>query len=124
MEGLLSETETLPASSAPEESPIQEEVLESSIKDLLSETSLPPLRRSVSSPSSSKKTLSRDRLKGHPFLGNSFILREELGRQSRLDRPWTGVRKQAFGLIGFLNRQQSPSPAGSDELSTYSTRRT
>lgn len=42
MEGLLSETETLPASSSPEESPIQEEVTESSIKELLSETSLPP----------------------------------------------------------------------------------
>lgn len=42
MEGLLSETETLPASFAPEDAPIQEEVLERSIKDLLSETSLPP----------------------------------------------------------------------------------
>jgi len=42
MEGLLSEnTETLPRECTPEETPLQEEILERSIKDLLSETSLP-----------------------------------------------------------------------------------
>ena len=41
MEGLLSDTEILPASSAPDESSIQDAVPENSIKDLLSEASLP-----------------------------------------------------------------------------------
>jgi hypothetical protein len=41
IEGLLSDTEISPASSAPDESSIQEEVPEGSIKELLSEASLP-----------------------------------------------------------------------------------